>query len=319
MSRPKTVDDVLADAKRGKRGAEQDAKLIESLSAEIDRLRKARAPKPVKVRKGKAAKHLTRVIVPDSHGAHIDPVARDAFLSDLALLDADEVVMLGDHLDCGGTFSTHQRTYTSELVESYDDDVSATNSFLDSIQQAASRAQYDYIEGNHEGHVGRWVARNFNSHRDAEMVLGLIGPEGVLRLKQRAMRYIRRDVFHDGLAIPGAIRKGRCFFVHGVSHSKHADAVHLERFGASVVFGHVHRSMSVVSRTVTSHGHGAWCPGTLAKQQPLYAHTNPTSWSTGYALQLVNASTGNFLHINVAIADGVSMLRQVMALGRSVA
>lgn len=316
MTRPKrSARDLVADAERGDGGAKGDAALISSLRAEVERLRKARAPRPAKVRKAKAAKHRVRVIVPDSHGAHIDPVARAVFLADLATVDADEVVMLGDHLDCAGTFSTHQRSYTNELAESYDDDVAATNAFLDDIRGAAPRAAIDYIEGNHEAHVERWVARNFSSHRDAEMVLGLIGPEGVLRLRQREVRYVKRSVFHDGLAIPGAIRKGRCFFVHGVSHSKAADVVHLERFGASVVFGHTHRSMSVVSRTVTSQGHGAWCPGTLAKLQPLYAHTHPTSWSHGYAIQLVNESTGTFLHLNIPIVDGASMLREVTALG----
>lgn len=310
-----SVADVIAEKARGTKGAEQDAKLIASLTSEVERLRKARAPKPVKIRKGKAAKHIVRVIIPDTHGNHIDKPAEAAFLSDLEVLKPDSVVGLGDHTDCGGTFSRHARSYTNELTESYDDDTAATNYFFDACQERAPNAEYDILEGNHCARVAAWVVNNFPSHKDAEMILRLIGPEGVLRMKERGFRYIKRNEFHDGLAIPGAIRKGRCFFVHGVSHAKHADSVHLERFGASVVFGHVHRAMSVVSRTVTSQGHGAWCPGTLAKLQPLYAHTHPTTWSHGYAVQLVNQSTGTFLHLNIPIMDGVSMLREVAALG----
>jgi hypothetical protein len=315
VSRKPTVADVVAEQKRGPKGAEQDAKLIESLTAEVTRLRKHRAPKPIKVRKGKAAKHIVRVVIPDTHGNHIDPVARDVFLSDLAQIKPDEIVGLGDHLDCAGTFSTHQRSYTNELAESFSDDVDATNDFFDACQSAAPNARWDVLEGNHCAHVERWVSRNFTSHKDAKMVVDMLGPTGVLRMHQRGFRYIKRSEFYDNLAIPGAIQKGRVFFVHGVSHAKHAAAVHLERFSANVVFGHVHRSMSIVSRTVTSTGFGAWCPGTLAKLQPLYLHTHPSGWSHGYGLELVNESTGTFLHLNVPIVGGASMLRELTALG----
>ena len=207
-------------------------------------------------------------MIPDSHGSHIDWDAAGAFLADLKVIDPDEVVLLGDHLDAGGTFSSHQRNYTSEMCESYQEDVDQANLFLDRIQAAAPRAEIHMLEGNHEAHIERWAARNFQSHRDAEMFLERMGPAAALRLRERGIAYYRRSIFYQGLAIPGCIQLGKCFFVHGISHAKHADAVHLQRFGASVVFGHIHRSMGRVERTVTSGGHGAWCPGTLAKLQP---------------------------------------------------
>lgn len=253
---------------------------------------------------------LVRVIVPDSHGEHIDIPARDAFLKDLSALAPNEIVLLGDHLDCGGTFSTHQRSYTNEMAESYSDDCTAANRFLDMLQRRAPKATIDYLEGNHEQHVERWAARAFQSQKDAVNLLEAYGPQAVLRLKSRGIKYFLRSERYQGISIPGCIRRGKCFFVHGISHSKHAAATHLARFGASVVFGHTHRSQAVVERTVTSDGFGAWCPGTLAKLQPLYRHTEPTTWSHGYAVQFVNAS-GRFLHINVPILDGRSLLMDV--------
>jgi predicted phosphodiesterase len=257
-------------------------------------------------------KNHVRIIIPDSHGAHIDVPARDAFLADLKALDPQEIVLLGDHLDCGGTFNTHQRTYTHEMTESYQDDVNAANRFLDMIQRRAPRARLHYIEGNHEQHVERWASREFQSHKDAEMVMEHFGPQAVLRLKARGISYYKRSTMYMGLSIPGTIRLGKCFFVHGVSHSKHAAATHLARFGANVVFGHVHRVQAVVERTVTSAGFGAWCPGTLAKLQPLYVHTAPTSWSHGYGCQFV-AGSGNFIHVNVPILKGKSLLHALRA------
>lgn len=249
---------------------------------------------------------FTRVIIPDSHGAHIDKNVAKVFLQDLAKIDPLEVVLLGDHLDAGGTFNSHQRNFTNEMTESYVDDIDATNYFLDAVQKQAPRARYHYLEGNHEGHIERWAARNFESAKDADLFLEHLGPESVLRLKSRGIQYYKRSEQYMGLSIPGAIKLGKCYFVHGISHSKHATATHLARFGANVVHGHTHRAQSNVERTVTSDGHGAWCPGTLARLQPLYKHTNPTNWSHGYGLQFVSR-TGDFMHLNVPIIKGKSL------------
>lgn len=255
-------------------------------------------------------RNLVRVIVPDSHGAHIDPGAESAFLRDVAKLSPDQIVMLGDHLDAGGTFSTHQRNYTHEMTESYADDCAAANAFLDALQRAAPKAETHYLEGNHEQHVERWASREFSSKKDADALLERFGPVAALELRRRGIRYYKRSETYMGISIPGTIRLGKCFFVHGISHSRHAAAAHLARFSANVVFGHVHRAQSVIERTVTSDGFGAWCPGTLAKLQPLYRHTEPTSWSHGYGVQFVNPS-GAFLCLNVPIHRGRSMLSDV--------
>lgn len=257
----------------------------------------------------------TRVVIPDSHGSLIDLHAKAAFLGDLKAIDPNTIVMLGDHLDCGGTFSSHQRTYTNEMAESYVDDVAACNLFLDEIQALAPRADIHYIAGNHEAHVERWAARNFERQKDANMFLEMMGPAAVLGLKRRGIHYYRTCEFYQGLSIPGTIRLGKCFFTHGISHAKHAHAVHLERFGASVQFGHIHRAMGMVARTVTSSGHGAWCPGTLAKLQPLYRHTSPTDWTHGYGFDEILPS-GLFNHQNVPIFKGGTI--RAAALGATV-
>lgn len=257
------------------------------------------------------AREFVRVFLPDSHGAHIDKKAAAAVVRDLKILRPKQIVRLGDHLDCAGTFSTHQRTYTNEIPETYDADCAAANLFLDQTQDAAPDCEEDdYLEGNHEQHVERWAARTFFNKDDADNLLAVYGPAAVLRLKSRGIRYYKRSEQYMGISIPGCIKKGKCFAVHGISHSKHATYVHLVRFGASVVHGHTHRSQANIERTVTKDGIGAFCPGTLAKLQPLYKHTEPTSWSHGYGVQFVLPS-GNFMHVNVPILNGVSMLASI--------
>lgn len=253
------------------------------------------------------ASEFARFVIPDSHGEHIDVPARDACVRDVRAVKPREIVLLGDHLDCGGTFNSHQRNYTHEMTESYEDDVAACNSFLDALQRAAPDARVFYLEGNHEQHVERWAARVFQSHKDAVGYVERCGPEAVLSLKKRGIRYYKRSEMYHGLSVPGVIKLGRCHFVHGMSHSRHAAAVHLSRAGDNIVFGHVHRVQGVNERTLSSSGFGAWCPGTLAKLQPLYQHTSPTSWGHGYGLQFVSGS-GRFMHLNVPIVKGESLL-----------
>jgi predicted phosphodiesterase len=251
-----------------------------------------------------------RVIIPDSHGDHIDWQAALAVIGDILLLGPDEIVFLGDHLDCGGTFNAHQMTYVSEMSESYEDDLEMANTFLDAIQRAGKGCDAYYLEGNHEQHVERWAARTMRNRRDADGLVKRYGPKAALRLDSRGVRYYQRSVMYQGLSIPGTIKLGKCFFTHGISHSSNAAADHLRRFGSNIVYGHCHRSESRVERTVSSDGFVAACPGTLAKLQPLYMHTRPTSWSHGYAVQHVLPS-GEFMHLNVPIIKGRSLLSEL--------
>ena len=252
-----------------------------------------------------------RVVVPDSHGSSADERAVAAFLGDLRYLAPSEIVLLGDHVDVSGVFSTHPRNYVEELEYSYEQDIAAAARFLDAIQRVAPRAKTHYIEGNHEHHVERWAARTFTHQGDAESVRRTFSPEAKLELKKRGIRYYRTSDRHGGLAVPGTIRLGKCMFTHGTHIGKHATSAHLDSWGANVVHGHTHRSQSVVRRTAAAGEIGAWCPGTLAKLQPLYLHNSVSSWSHGYGVQFVE-NGGRFLHINASIVNGKSLLKPLL-------
>jgi predicted phosphodiesterase len=211
-------------------------------------------------------------------------------------------------------FSAHQRQYTNELAESYEDDCAAANDFLDATQKAAPRAEDHYLEGNHEAHAERYAAQAYASKRDADGFLERNAPAAMLRLKQRSIRYYRRQTCYQGIAIPGTIRIGRCYYTHGICHGTNATRQHLVRFCDNVVHGHTHRAAAVVERSVTKHAYGAWCPGTLSKLQPLYMHTSPSNWTHGYAVQFV-APSGRFLHVQVPIVNGESLLDLIPNLG----
>lgn len=292
--------------------------LVKSFSTESGYYRGPKSPVDIPVEPpSPPGDSYIRLIIPDSHGEHIHWGFANGMIADIEKLSRDikEVVWLGDHLDCGGTFNAHQRNYSHEMTESYHADVRAARRFINMIRERTPCAAHHYIPGNHEDHVERFLARNFQSYQDAEFLLDLVGPRNVLQLDQLDIHYYRSSELHMGLSIPGLIRLGKCFFIHGVSVAKNAVAATLERIGDNIVHGHTHRAQSTIIRTATSEALGGWCPGTLAKLQPLYRHTTPTTWTGGYALQFVESS-GRFSHQQVPLFghndSGLRPLLQVL-------
>ena len=188
----------------------------------------------------------------------------------------------------------------------------SANTQIDAIQAAAPRAQFDYLEGNHEDRVERWaVTQALKNQRDADFLRRLVSPETLLDLKRRGIHYYRRSECHDDLTIPGWIRRGKVYFTHEISHARNAAAAAVASTGGNIVFFHTHRQDFSPLVLPAVGLVAAWNPGCLCQRQPLWRHTRPTHWTNGYAVQLVSPS-GNFLHINVLIENGVSLVGNLL-------
>jgi predicted phosphodiesterase len=289
--------------------ASEDSK--SKLAAALDRARatpKATQPVPAKSARATGAE-LVRVIIPDTHGCKANQEALAACLGDVKALNPDEIVLLGDHVDAGGLLAQHHvMGYVAEASYTYEEDIAATRAFLDALQAAAPKAQIHYIEGNHERRVETWcVTQSLRNAKDAEFLRKAFSPEFLLNLKERGIPYYRQGEFYMDLKLPGAIRLGKCYFTHGSKTPANATAAMLAAFGAPLVFGHTHRAQASSGRPVHSGSIAAWNPGCLCELQPLWQHTNPTSWSHGFGVQVV-ARSGEFLHLNIPIIEGRSLL-----------
>ena len=273
---------------------------------------KARAITPSKpTRRGKD--DIVRVIIPDTHGAKVDEAALAACLGDVKALDPDEIILLGDHVDCGGFLAQHHvMGFVAESSYTYEADIAATNAFLDALQAAAPRAKIEYIEGNHERRIEQWaITQTLRNSKDAEYLRRAFAPEFLLRLKERGIPYYRQAECYDGLSLSGTIKRGKCYFTHGSSTSKQATTTMLQSFAGNIVFGHTHREQSSSARPVHTGQIKSWNPGCLCELQPLWCHTNPTSWTHGFAIQSV-ARSGEFLHLNIPIIGDKSLLGQLV-------
>ena len=161
-------------------GAEvrQLQRVIEQQAEQLDKLARAKWAIPRAPRRT-ASGAFVRVVVPDTHGVQADPAAVGAFLGDLRQLGTAvvrEVVMLGDHLDCGGFLAQHHTEhYVAQVETAFPDDVNATNVLLDAIQGAQPKATIDYLEGNHERRLEAWcVTQGLRNARNAAWLRRLI-------------------------------------------------------------------------------------------------------------------------------------------------
>lgn len=309
-----SVADIVNDSS-GKRIKSLQAKIREleeqneTLTESLKHSRKARHKIPTqgKTRTSKGA--FVRLFLPDTHGNLVDPAALKAFLADLAYLNPREIYLMGDHLDCGGWLAAHHTLgFIPETENSFEQDVDAANAMLDAVQEICPKAQMWYLEGNHEERIEKWIITSVMRHgKDAAFLRRLCGPEAVLHLDTRKIPYITKAKCYDGCRVQGTLKAGNVYVTHGTRHGKNAAQSMLSRFGASVVFGHVHKLMATGDRNVRDGEIGAWSVGHLSRQQPLWRHGDPTDWSQGYGFQIVQPND-DFLHINVPIIDGKSYL-----------
>ena len=283
----------------------------------LERVKKTKSVNVPKVREVGQRKtgDTIRICLADTHGAKVSKPALAAVLADIKAIDPDEIILLGDHVDCGGFLAQHLVIgYVAETDYSYEDDLAHANAFLTALREAAPRAKIEYIEGNHERRVETWaVTQTLRHSRDAEGLRKLYSPEFRLNLKERGISYYRQSEFYDGLPSPGIIKRGKCFFFHGISTSKNAVSASLAKIGGNSVFGHTHRHQAELVRLVGSGVIGGWNPGCLCELQPLWQHTSPTDWTHGYGIQLIGSS-GSFLHLNVPVIDGQSNFASLFKL-----
>lgn len=287
--------------------------LVEKQQQHIERLRSAKFTLPTG-KKRKAGSTFVRVIIPDSHGAHIDKPAAAAFLNDLERLKPAQIVRLGDHLDCGGFLALHHTLgFVPETSYSFEEDCAAANAFLDETQKRAQPEEDYYIIGNHEQRIEKWIInQTLRNPKDSAYLHRMFSPESVLHFGKRGIKEVKRNEQYSGLQKRGTIKLGKCLFHHGTRTGLYAAKRNLDDVGTNICFGHTHRIACYVKETADGII-GSWSYGCLCDLHPLYGDTNTSDWANGYGVHIVR-DTGEFMSITVPIIDGVSYL-DVLAQG----
>jgi hypothetical protein len=295
-----------AELQRYIKALEADRK---QLLEEYNDMRNARPVPRAKPHESKPAKaDQIRVAAGDIHGMMMDRAAVEAFLRDVKTIKPDVVVLGGDIVECGGWLAKHQPIgFVATCDYSYQEDVQAAIWFLDELQAAAPNAEIHYLEGNHEDRVERWCVDTTMAHgRDAEFLRTAFSPAALLRLEERGIPYYRRTEIY-GAGLPrGWMQLGKMFFTHSLAYSKNAARDAALKTAGNVTFFCTHREDTA---TIVYPGIGickAFNPGCLSQMQPIWKHSDPTSWSQGYAIHFI-AKSGNFQPVHVPIWKGESL------------
>lgn len=313
-----------AQIKRLQRQLIDARKETERVVIDLDRSRRAKFARIVRPQiQMKLPGDRLRIIAGDIHGSRMDRAAVGAFLADVKRLQPHEIILIGDIVDCGGFLAAHHTWgYVAQTIYTYDQDIMAANHFLDQLREAAPSAVIVLLEGNHEQRVEKWcvtTAMRGGNPADAEGLRRRNAPEYLLRLAERGIRYYRMANYYDGLPVPGFIKRGKCLFTHGsFVTAKHATNTIQAKIAGNVVFGNTHREQAERVRRVNVGIVGAWNPGCLCELQPLWLNTNPADWTHGYAVQFV-ARSENFLHLNVPLVSGKSLLTPFLQSAHEVA
>jgi len=306
MGRVIELQSKLKEARREIAAIKKDR---DQLLSEFIDIRNARpVPHAPSKKRRKAQLDTVRVVFGDLHGMRMDRQAVDALIKDIRTLDPDQIVMLGDMIECGGWLAKHMVVgYVALSDYSYQEDVKAANWFLDTLQKAAPHASMIILEGNHEQRIERWAVDQTRSHgRDSDMLIAAFGPANALRLEDRNIRYVRRQDRIEKNYPQGWIKIGKMAFVHELGAGKNAARAAVGQTAGNVTFGHTHRADVMPIRYP---GHGivtGFSPGCLCELQPMWNHTKPTEWTHGYDIHIV-AKSGRFQHIHVPIQNGISL------------
>jgi hypothetical protein len=118
-------------------GLKKELSVAKSALEHATKIRKTKAVPAVTPRK-RSTSDIIRVCIPDTHGCLADQQAIAAMLADIKALDPHEIILLGDHVDCGGFLAQHHvMGYVAETDYTYEEDLAAAGRFLDQLRLAA--------------------------------------------------------------------------------------------------------------------------------------------------------------------------------------
>lgn len=241
------------------------------------------------------------MVLPDLHIPHHDRAALACVLKAYEHLRPDEVVILGDWLDCE-QFSTHPKSSMAEVRAHrfVDDELQPCIQTLDKLQAYGNKLVY--IEGNHEQRIERFAISLGNGL--GPELYALVCPRAIFAQGRKGFTWISYKSHLAHYEITPDL-----WALHGWSFAKSAARIHQDRaVSVSVVYGHTHRQQSEARRDPASgRVLKAWSPGCLCKLQPLYQQNLPTSWVQGFSIIYIGKS-GRWTDYTVTIQDGECVL-----------
>lgn len=255
------------------------------------------------------------LVLPDMQIPYHDESAVEVALAIARAWQPDEVILLGDMMDCA-PFSAHPPMTVADACHDFlAGEVAPMNRIIDTLQGRKGRPII-YIEGNHEHRIQRWLAakagrlgetlfRTFNAEALIRQRVGGDGKSRGERVHFKWVPYIPGGFHSYHLIAPNLVA------LHGWSIAANAAKAHLDAARCySVVHGHTHRRQSLTVRNpINNDVYTAWSPGCLAGLVPDYQAHSPNTWAHGVTqIYISERDPCDWTKFDVAIAGGRAIL-----------
>jgi len=212
------------------------------------------------------------IVLNDIHFPFEDEPLVEKVTSFIHELRPDRIFLNGDILDCA-EISSYDRSpiTTPKLI----DELTITRNWLDRLRTNNPTADIYYIFGNHEARFQRFLIRN------ARQLVGLPGLtlEEQLHFADMDITVINSDLRESFMDVGGGLLVGH--FDIARKNSGYTARALIERFGTSLIHGHVHR-VGLHAHTVHGRQMYGYENGCLCNVRPPYL-VHP-DWQQGLSI-----------------------------------
>lgn len=226
---------------------------------------------------------LTVLVSSDHHARWLDKFSWSVFLDTARRMNPDVIVLNGDVLDCHdlGRFSkdpTAPRDLQGEVNF-------VRKGMLRPLREACPNAQIDWVEGNHEWRLIKYLSDQAPGLAGLECLeFGPLMGLDEYQVNVVARRGFRREKPRNKDVGNFKIYGDRALIVtHGSQCGSNPAGAELRKWGITGISGHIHRpnvsSTGDLFETRTWTTTGAMCRRELANTY----NENPTGWSNGFA------------------------------------
>jgi len=259
----------------------------------------------------KEADQVTMVIASDFHGPFTDRFALSVLLDTIERVQPDIVVLNGDIVEFE---AVNRWTKGPNKLHSIQEDVDfAVDEILRPIRLAAPHAQIDYITGNHEYNICRYLAEqapglaslrclSFGelfklTELNINLVFGgnILAPSHADKRKQAAEAY---KIYYNTFVV-----------THGTATGPGAAAAELNRFKMSGCSGHLHKQSTAYGSSI-DRPHMEWhvLPKmTYDSVAEVYGRGLPMGWHTGFAIVDIFPPTQTAFYQASTVRDGMCL------------
>lgn len=231
---------------------------------------------------------------PDTHVPYHDEQAVETALKITHWFKPDRIVALGDFLDYAPLSRHIADSIAERAAVSMQAEFDAGNRLLDRLTKYCQDIVYH--DGNHEDRYKAYL----DKHPE---VRGLVEPDKGLNFKDRRkagykIKHLQYNECH---------KEGHLYSTHGWYTNQGHAMKHVQSFGRSLVYGHIHDLSCAVSVSPLDvrKKHMAVCLGCLCNQNPSYMRNAPNKWVHCVGMAIIR-DNGDFNLYPVIISDGVA-------------